>query len=184
MTIAEIVKIETDRQDPKTFGVVHLVKEGNFYHANDWSAWLLANFPVGVAKENPMTPTAKRLKNDYIHVFVGFPVSSLGKFVPQEETAGFNPVSDTQIDVTLNVDFGDATYDDVRKQVDGWKQSLPLSESRQQKRDSREASDMAPRITRISDIAARILSFQLAERSPMEAWQFLKKLQQDTAALF
>ena len=184
MTIADIIKIETDRQDPKKFGVVHLIKEGNFYHANDWSAWLMTQFPVGAAKEKGITPTTKRLKDGYIHTFVGFPVSSIGKYMPQEETAGFNPVSDTQIDVTLNVDFGDATYEDVRGQVDKWKESLPLTESKPQKRESRETSELAPRATRLSDVVARILSFPLANKSPMDAWEFVRKMQQEAAQLF
>jgi hypothetical protein len=38
MTIAEIRKIEEEREG--SLGVIHLQKEGSFYHANDWSAWL------------------------------------------------------------------------------------------------------------------------------------------------
>ena len=119
MTIAEIRGIEENRKDPAQQCVIHLMREGNFYHANDWSAWLMLNFPIS---KEPLTPTAKRLKDGYIHAFVGFPVTSLGKFVPDD--VEFKAVTDTQIDVTTTADFGDATYEDLRSQVDAWKDGL------------------------------------------------------------
>jgi hypothetical protein len=87
------------------------------------------------------------------------------------------------LDVTLNVDFGDATVEDIRAQVDEWKESLPLTDKKQ-KRDSREASEAAPRAMRLSDIAGRLLSFPLAEKSPLEAWEFVRQLQQQAVNLF
>ena len=88
MTIADIIKLETDRNN--SFNVVHLIKEGNFYHANDWSAWLMTKFPIGEAINKPMNVTAKKLKDGYIHAFVGFPVTSIGKYVPNDGSVTFN----------------------------------------------------------------------------------------------
>lgn len=183
MTISEIIKLETDRSEQSKFGIVHLIKEGNFYHAYDWSAWLMTRFPIGEAVNKPMAITAKRLKDNYLHAFVGFPVTSLGKYVPNDDSIKFEAVSDTQIDVTLNVDFGNAQYDDVRAQVDEWKESLPLTDKRS-KREEKEMSEAAPRAMRLSDIASRILSFPLANKSPMDAWEFVRQLQQQAAAIF
>lgn len=181
MTIADIIKLETDRNN--SFNVVHLIKDGNFYHANDWSAWLMTKFPIGEAINKPMNVTAKKLKDGYTHAFVGFPVTSLGKYVPNDGSVTFVPVSDEQIDVTLNVDFGDATIEDVRAQVDEWKESLPIIDKKQ-KRESRDVSEVAPRATRMSDIVNRILSFPLADKSPMEAWEFVRQLQQQAVSIF
>lgn len=181
MTIAEIIKMETEREG--SMNVVHLLKEGNFYHANDWSAWLMTKFPIGEAVNKPMNVTAKKLKDGYIHAFVGFPVTSLGKYIPNDETIKFNPVSDTQADVILNVDFGEATVEDIRKEVNEWKDSLPLTDKRQ-KREEREVAEVAPRAMRLSDIVGRILSFPLSNKSPMDAWEFVRKLQQEAASMF
>lgn len=157
--------------------MAHLIKEGNFYHANDWSAWLLTQFPIGVSKERPMSVTAKRMNSGYIHAFVGFPVSSIAKYIPQEDTSAFLPVNDSQIDVTLKIDFGSATCDDIRKQVDEWKETLPLTEGKQ-KRESRAAAQAAPKAMRLTDIMGQVLAFPLADKSPREAWEFIHKLQQ------
>lgn len=183
MTISDIIKIENERSDQKQMCVVHLLKEGNFYHANDWSAWLMTKFPIGEAVNKPMAVTAKKLKDGYTHAFVGFPVTSLGKFVPNDGTIEFKAIDDNQLDVTLNVDFGEASFDEIRAQVDEWKESLPLTDKRS-KREDREATEVAPKFTRLSDIVGRILSFPLANKSPMDAWEFVRQLQQQAANMF
>lgn len=62
MTIADIIKIESDREGKAN--VVHLIKDGNFYHANDWSAWLMTKFPIGEAATKPMRVTV----NSYLGI--------------------------------------------------------------------------------------------------------------------
>ena len=182
MTIADIIKIESDREGKAN--VVHLIKEGNFYHANDWSAWLMTKFPIGEAATKPMRVTTKRLKEGYVQAFVGFPVTSLGKYVPNDGSVLFVPVSDTQIDVEIPADFGDATVDDLRKMVDEWKETLPLNAEKGNRRHCDEVHEAMPRVTRLSDIASRVLSFDIAEHTPIEAMQFIRDLQHDIAALF
>ena len=182
MTIADIIKIEADREGKAN--VVHLIKEGNFYHANDWSAWLMTKFPIGEAATKPMRVTAKRLKDGYVQAFVGFPVTSLGKYIPNDGSVLFVPVSDTQIDVELPADFGNATVDDLRKMVDEWKETLPMNAEKGNRRHGDEVREAMPRVTRLSDIASRVLSFGIAEHTPMEAMQFVRDLQHDIATLF
>ena len=165
-------------------GVIHLQKEGSFYHANDWSAWLMTKYPIGEAVNKPMAVTAKKLKDGYIHAFVGFPATSFSKYVHNDGSVTFKPFSDTQIDVTLNLEFGDATVEQVRTMVDKWKESLPLTESRKQYREDRDVQTQAPRITRISDIIARIVSLPMEDISPKQAYDFLRDLRRDVSAIF
>lgn len=185
MTIADINEIEQKR-DKEQFGVIHLLVENGFYRAHDWSAWLMTTFPFGEALNKPLRISAKRLKDGYIEAWVGFPVSSLGKYVPNDGSVTFNPVNDTQIDVSIELsdDLKDATYEDIRQYVDSWKESLPMNDGKVRKRESHEIAEAAPRITRISDIIGRVLSFPLESKSPMEAYEFLRSLRQQIAAMF
>lgn len=143
MTIAEIRTIEEEREG--SLSVVHLQKEGSFYHANDWSAWLMTKYPIGEAVNKPMNVTAKRLKDGYIHAFVGFPATSLTKYVPNDGSVEFKPVSDNQIDVTLNIDFGEATVQQIREMVEKWKDSLPIADTKKQHREDRNVESQARR---------------------------------------
>jgi len=68
--------------------------------------------------------------------------------------------------------------------VDAWKESLPMNDGKVRKRESHEIAEAVPRITRISDIIGRVLSFPLESKSPMEAYEFLRSLRQQIAAMF
>ena len=182
MKLAEIRQIEETREGQ--MNVVHLIKEGAFYHAYDWSAWLLSKFSIGEAKNKPMVVTASKLNDGYINAFVGFPATSMGKYIPNDEIAEFNPVSDTQIDIVLNVDLGDATVEDIRKMVDEWKDSMPLKQGKKKEREDREVSKEASRIVRITDIIARIVSIPMEEISPKQAYDILRDLRRDISAIF
>ena len=187
MTIAEIIEIETQRKEPEQYGLVHFIKEQNgFYRAHDWSAWLMSTFPFGEAKNNPMAITARRMKDGYIDAWVGFPLTSLGKYIPDDGSVQFLPVNDNQIDVKIDLpeDVLNADYESVRGHVDEWKAKQPINEGKKQRREDREVSESAPRVIRISDVISRIISFPLESKSPIEAWEFLRKLRQQVAELY
>ena len=59
-----------------------------------------------------------------------------------------------------------------------------MNEQKKTKREDREVSEAAPRITRMSDVLARIVSYPIESKSPMEAWEFLRQLRQQVSAMF
>lgn len=181
MTITEIRKIEEERKEQ--LDVVHLIKEGSFYHANDWSAWLMTKYPIGEAVHKPMVVTAKKLKDNYIHAFVGFPTTSLAKYIPNDGSVEFRPISDNQIDVVLNIDF-DQTVEQLRPVVDEWKESLPIRENKKQQREDKNITGEVARITRISDVAVKIISLPMEDISPKQAYDILRDLRKQISALF
>lgn len=185
MTIQDIVKIEEARTS-ENLSVVHLFHEGNFYRAYDWSAWLMSSFPIGESKNKPLQVSAKQSKDGYITAWVGFPVSSLNKFIPEEEIQLFNPIGDKQIDVTFNLseEWMNADVEKIREAINEWKRTLPLSDNKKQKREGQEMAEMAPRVTRITDVLSCILSFPLESKSPMDAWEFLRQLRRQVAAIY
>lgn len=186
MTISEIAALEGARQDSSTWNVVHLLKENDFYRAHDWSAWLLTQFPMGVAIEKPMKVIAKKMKDGYVDAWCGFPASSLNKFIPNDGTTTFNPVSDTQIDVAIELpaEIGEVSYDALNEKKEAWKNSLPLTEGKKQRREEREIQEQAPRFTRMTDVLAYIVSLRIEELSPMGAYDVLRNLRREVAAMF
>lgn len=185
MTIAEIQKIENDRKSAEDFGRIHFIKDGNFYRAHDISAWLIMTMPFSEAIKN-ISIIAKRLRDGYIDAFIGFPLTSLNKYIPNDGSVTFKPISDTQIDVVIvpTDDIQAATFEEIRSTVDEWKQTLNIKDSKTDRRTDRDVSEQRPRITRISDIIGRVLSFPLEDKSPMDAYNFLRELRRDIAAIF
>ena len=187
MTIAEIVEIENNRKEQEHFGIIHLLLEqGGFYRAHDWSAWLMTQFPIGEAVNSPLRVNAKRLKDGYVDAWVGFPATSLGKFVPNDGSVNFNTVSDTQIDVTITLpkEYQGVDFDTLRTAVDDWKGQLPINDGKKQKREERAVSEALPRFVRVTDMVSEILSYPLESKSPIEAWEFVRQLRRQAAAMF
>ena len=101
--ISEILAIEKNRKDSQTYNVIHLFKEGAFYRAYEWSAWLIAVI-VNAATGNNLAITKKKAKDsDDTFVFAGFPLTSMEKYIPKEAQLSFTPVSDDQIDITVEL---------------------------------------------------------------------------------
>ena len=144
----------------------------------------MTKYPIGEAAVKPMIITAKKLKDGYIHVFVGFPATSIGKFIPNDGSVEFEPKTDNQIDVSLNVDFGNTTEEEIRKMVDEWKLTLPITDTKKQNRENNTFTENVPRITRLSDIAIRVISLPLEEISPKEAYDILRDLRKQISAIF
>lgn len=185
MTIADIRKLEETRKGPTQQRTVHLLKEGEWYRAHDHSAWLMASFPMGEGKDKPLKCVAKKMKDGYTDAFCGFPCTSMNKYLPNDGSVEFLPINDAQIDIVLKqVELGDATDEQLRQQVDQWKESLPVQESKKQQREDRDVRREMPRITRISDIVARILAIPMEDISPREAYDLLRDLRRDVSAIF
>ena len=91
MTIADIIELENNRKSPDSFGRIHFIKEGNFYRAHDISAWLITMMPFSEAIKN-VSIIAKKLKDGYIDAFIGFPLTSLDKYIPNDGSVTFVPI--------------------------------------------------------------------------------------------
>lgn len=186
MTISEIRELEGARKESSQFNVVHFLKEGGgFYRAHDWSAWLLKTFPINDVVAN-MSVTAKRLKDGYVDAFVGFPATSMKKYIPDAESSGFNPIDDNHFTVSVEIptEIGEVSFDNLNRMKEEWKATLQLSENKKQHREEREIAEQEPRITRISDVLSRVISFPLESKSPIEAWEFLRQLRHQIAAMY
>lgn len=184
MTITEIIELENNRKSPDAFGRIHFIREGNFYRAHDISAWLVTTMPFSDTIKN-VNINARKLRDGYIDCFIGFPLTSLEKYIPNDGSVTFVPIGDTIIDVVISPtdDILASDFDTIRKAVDDWKLTLPLKTDKPERRENREVSEAQPRITRMSDIFGRVLSFPLESKSPMEAYDFLRQLRKDIVAL-
>ena len=185
MTIAEIIAIETNRKEAGQWNVIHFVKDGDFYRAHDWSAWLMSACPFGEAVNKPLKVIAKKMKDGYVDAWCGFPASSLGKYIPNDGSVDFKPVSDNQIDVSVELpaDIGDVSFENLLALKEEWKNALPLI-GKKQRREDREVAELAPRTVRFSDVIFRIMAIPIEDTSPKEAWDILRDLRREISAMF
>lgn len=184
MTIAEIIALETARQEESQLNVIHLLKEGDFYRAHDWSAWLMSAYPIVENLDKPLKVLAKKLKDGYVDAWIGFPASSLGKYIPNDGSIEFKAVSDNQLDVTIQLPADvEKDFESMNKMKEDWKASLAIT-VKKQARENREIQEQAPRIIRFSDIISSLISLPIEDMSPRDAWDYLRDLRRQVTAMF
>ncbi len=179
MKLAEILEKEHARTELQQCAVIHLVLEGTFYHAYEWSAWLCFRY---VAQLKATRRLLQKDSQDTL-VFVGFPQNSLTKYTP----VGAETISldDGSIDfvLPLSVFQPDSTFDTLQTDFENWKQSVVLTEKSQKKVKEEKYGGVLPseRPVRLTDIMREIVVYPLEQHSPLECMSFLAEVKQKIA---
>jgi len=193
-TNPEIMAIEADRQDASSWNVIRLLRDGDYWHANEWSGWLMGvvvhnemkrRYPdVERVAPKPVKKYAKNINGEYI--FVGCQEKSFDKYIPKEIQLDFKPVDNLRIDIPIElpVEMAPLSYERLQQMFLEWKQSVPLSKEKNgTKQKPTEAgtppfaiADVPPGLM---SILTKLLSFPLANRTPLQAHEFIGELQKD-----
>lgn len=180
--ISEIMEFERDHtSEISNFKKVHLVREGSFIRAYEFSAWLLIN-ALSPDYENvqKMKVTHKKLKDGSDFLFVGFPQSSMDKYIPRE--AQTEVVDDTHFIVFLEeetaLQFPSA--EEVTKTFEEWKNSFPISENKpkKDKQENEGNSSLKDTSLVLSAVIQEIQTYKVMNHNPFEWGQFLTDIQQ------
>ena len=179
--LKDIVDAESKRETIEECRVAHLYREGGFYRAYEWSAWLF------VRHVSDFKVTCRMFKNIEQNVaFIGFPLTSAGKFMPD----GFQmtPFADG----SMQVIFPSSMISDevepaaLSAEYANWKQSLQVTESTKAKRERTE-SDNAMKVSApaqsLTQIMQRVLAYPIESKSPLESMAFLADIKLQLSAL-
>ena len=196
-TNQEIMAVEADRQDAATWNVIHLLRDGNYWHANEWSGWLMGvvvheemkrRYPdVERVPPQPVKKFAKNIGGEYI--FVGCQEKSFEKYIPKELQLGFTPVDNLRIDIAVELpaELGEVSYERLQQLFLEWKQSVPLSRDKNEGRQRQQGGDAAPfqgDRDGLMAVITKVLSFQLSRHTPMQAHEFIGEIQKEILAHF
>ena len=181
--LKDILEIERSRREGDSYSTLFLFLEGTFYRAYEWSAWLCCRYV------NQFKATRREQKTDLTEdgtvVFVGFPTTSLSKYLPEEAEAVAN--EDKSVTVTLPLSIFDETDDviSLSEAFKNWKGSVPLAQpkkgSTSLKSDLKNSLDMPPH--RLSEVMLKVLAFPIEQKTPMECMNFIAEIKQQIATL-
>lgn len=175
--IKEILQIEKERANMEQWMVIHLFREGTFYRAYEWSAWLCLRYFT------ELKVTHRLLKNGEDIVFVGFPVTSIERYTP--EGAVVSPCDDNNTDLLLSVEafpFG-ADGEELHSDFENWKQSQPLTEASKKRKDEIRVATERNAHPRLSDVMFSILAYPIEQHSPMECMMFLSDMKKQISEI-
>jgi len=175
--LKEILEIERKRVEDGPYCTIQLFPEGTFYRAYEWSAWLCCRFI------NQFKPTRREVKGELgeTAVFIGFPITSLGKFLPDDAQMVAN--DDKSITITLPNAVQGMDETRLREAFEEWKSAVPLVAPRKGavKEELKNMVDSQPH--RMSEIMLRILAFPVEQKTPMECMAFITEVKQQLAQL-
>lgn len=174
----DILEIERARAANGDYATIHLFVEGTFYRAYEWSAWLCCRYI------NEFKPTKRELKSEAGEtiVYIGFPTSSLSRYIP--ENAGSKVNDDNSVDIILALDvFRGQEWEQLQSDFTNWKNSVPMALSKKSSvRDSLNTVD-GEQPHRMSDILMKVLAFPVEQKTPMDCMYFITEIKQDITKL-
>lgn len=166
--LKEILEKERERGTAEQCATIHLFREGSFYRAYEWSAWLSArHFPE-------MKVTHRMLKGGEGIVFVGFPLTSLERYTPRE--ASVVTVDDKCVDIHLPPASADS--ETTPDGYANWKLAQPLTDASKKKVEERRQEERRNAHPRLTDIMLDIMAYPIEQHSPMECMAYLSDVKQ------
>ena len=170
MQLKEVFSKEQSRKEVVDYRTIHLIPEGTFYRAYEWSAWLCHRYV------SQFKPTHRLLKNteDSV-VFVGFPMTSLERHIPEGATIAEQEDKTIALILAETV-FGETTTEQLQTDFANWKKSIPLVKSKEQGTKNQDKNVQVD--VSVEGIMKRILAYSIEQHSPMEAMAFLSEIKQ------
>lgn len=186
--LSEACDFDLNRQDPQTWDKIHLYKMGDFWRVYEWSAWLIStvtfNDEVRIRYSNrqPLAITRMhRTDKEGTYCFVGFPIRSLDKFVPERKN--FESANEKHLIITIELpmDFSKLTYEELCKNFNDWKNSIAIKDK---KTKAPKTSGNAPiQPSRGGGILTQIIGYKLSEHTAIDNHQFILSLQQQVTSI-
>ena len=171
MQLKEVFAKEQSRSEMVDYRTIHLIPEGTFYRAYEWSAWLCHRYV------SQFKPTHRLLKNteDSV-VFVGFPMTSLERHTPEGATLAEQEDKTVAVILPETV-FGEkVTIDQLQTDFANWKKSVPLVKTKEQGTKNQDKNVKSE--ASVEEVLKRILAYPIEQHSPMEAMAFLSEIKQ------
>ena len=190
--LAEVFEIEIERNEPEQWSQIHLFKMGDFWRAYDWSAWLICtityNDTVRMATKDRRPLHVTRMQRsdiDDTYCFVGFPVKSVEKYIPQR--LEFESVTEKHIIITIALpqptDGSLITKERLESAIREWKESIEITEKKPKKDKAIQPAASQPTTPHTGGILSQIMAYPLSERTAIDNIQFIQSLKQQLVSI-
>ena len=190
MKLSAALEYEKLREDAASWNKVILHRDGKFYHAYDWSAWLIKQYVCTEEFQHQrgdekLLQVSRYPSKHGEYAMLGFPLDSISKYIPAYENARKMEDSD-DMEITVSIDFGEADYETLRRIYEEWFATCQLKEKKGKGNAAITHSDgKAPALARsgIFSILVKVLSYPVEAKTPAENIEFISQLRQEVAAL-
>ena len=190
--LKDIFALEAEREMPESWNKIHLYKVGDFWRAYEWSAWLVAvityNDEVRMQTKDRKPLHVTRMRRTDVegatYCSAGFPIRSLGKFIPQREN--FESKEDFHAVVTITLpqpsDGSAITHDRLAEAVERWKETIDIKQPTSRRKKATPDAQYSEARAGVG-LLSKIMAYPLEERTAMENIQFIRYLKDQVIAI-
>lgn len=190
MKLTPALEFEKLREDAESWNKIFLHKDGKFFRAYEWSAWLIKTLVCSEAFQKERGDVKILAANRYVtkkgeYVSVGFPLESLSKYMPNYEDVDFETIEDYATFTVEIPDDEDVTYEALQAAFMEWKQSLPEKDTRGGQKATRSTARVDSEGSRVGmfQILSQVMSYPLESKTPSDNAEFIASLKRQLAAL-
>jgi len=190
MKLTPALEFEKLREDAESWNKIFLHKDGKFFRAYEWSAWLIKTLVCSEAFQKERGDVKILAANRYVtkkgeYVSVGFPLESLSKYMPNYEDVDFETIEDYATFTVEMSDEEDVTYEALQAAFMEWKQSLPEKDTRGGQKASSSTARVDSEGSRVGmfQILSQVMSYPLESKTPSDNAEFIASLKRQLAAL-
>ncbi len=190
MKLTPALEFEKLREDAESWNKIFLHKDGKFFRAYEWSAWLIKTLVCSEAFQKERGDVKILAANRYVtkkgeYVSVGFPLESLSKYMPNYEDVDFETIEDYATFTVEMSDEEDVTYEVLQAAFMEWKQSLPEKDTRGGQKATRSTARVDSEGSRVGmfQILSQVMSYPLESKTPSDNAEFIASLKRQLAAL-
>lgn len=190
MKLTPALEFEKLREDAESWNKIFLHKDGKFFRAYEWSAWLIKTLVCSEAFQKERGDVKILAANRYVtkkgeYVSVGFPLESLSKYMPNYEGVDFETIEDYATFTVEMSEEEDVTYEALQAAFMEWKQSLPEKDTRGVQKATRSTARVDSEGSRVGmfQILSQVMSYPLESKTPSDNAEFIASLKRQLAAL-
>ena len=192
MKLSEALKWEAQRENPETWNKIYLNRDGKFWHIYNWSAWLMKMVACTEemqrqrGDEKMLSAVRWQTKNSGEYIIAGFPLESIGKYLPQyvSMTHVTDGDGDIIVEVQLSESMMNASYEELNDIYRKWCDGCPAKEPKQKEnKPVPTAVQMAQGRNGMFNILSQVLSYPVEQKTPSENIEFISLLKQQVVAL-
>ena len=190
MRLTPALEFEKLRQEPESWNKIFLHKDGKFFRAYEWSAWLIKTVVCTEEIQKERGDQKMLTANRYVtkkgeYVSVGFPLESLAKFMIGFEDFDPNTVDDYAEFTLFTYSEDTANYEDLLSSFDEWKHSLPEKDTKQTQKPNRTGSNVDTEGGRVGmfQILSQVLSYPIESKTPADNAEFIATLKRQLSSL-
>ena len=190
MRLTPALEFEKLRKEPESWNKIFLHKDGKFFRAYEWSAWLIKTVVCTEDMQKERGDQKMLTANRYVtkkgeYASVGFPLESMAKFMVCFDNFDPNTVEDYAEFTLTAFDTETTTYEEIEAQFEAWKQSLPEKSTATVQKPGRTVSNVDTENGRVGmfQILSQVIAYPIESKTPAENAEFIAMLKKQLSSL-